>query len=105
MRSPHPGVTVRLQLGSDALTVSSPAAARLEDSQQVLHVVPVFVGQDVGLGERAAFRTEPRLKLLEEPQVDVDTLVNRTVKGATWDDAGPHPVWMWPLKNTVGTTV
>ena len=79
---PHPGVTVGLQLGSDALARSSPAAARLEDSQQVLHVVPVFVGQDIGLGERAALRAELRLKVGEEPQVEIDTLVRRTVKRA-----------------------
>ena len=57
VRGPHSGVTVGLQLGSDTLALgSSAAAARLQRSQQVLHVVSVFVGEDVSLGERAAPR-------------------------------------------------
>ena len=72
MRGPHSGVTVGWQLGSDTLALGSLAAtAWLQRSRQVLHVVPVFVGEDVSLGERAALRPEPGAELLEEPQVDV----------------------------------
>ena len=67
MRRPYSGETVGLQFGSDALAFSpAPSAARPQGSQQVLHVMPVFVGQDVSLGKPPAFRAEPRLKLLEE---------------------------------------
>ena len=43
-------------------------------------MVPVLVGQDVGLRERAALGPELRAQLVEEPEVDVDVLVGRAVE-------------------------
>jgi hypothetical protein len=44
-------------------------------------VVAVFVREDVGLDERRVLRPE-LLKLVEEPEIDVDELVGRAVEGS-----------------------
>ena len=105
MRGPHAGEAVGLQFGPDALAVSSLPAACLQGAQEVLNVMPVFVGEDVGLGKPPALRTETRLELVEEPQVDVDLLVGRAVERAHLRRRRAARVWVWPMKNTVGTTV
>ena len=64
-------------------------------------MMAVLVGDDVGLGERAALRAERLVQLLEEAEVDVDHLVGRTVERADVVDAVPQPVWVEPVKKTV----
>ena len=45
-------------------------------------MVPVLVGDHVGLRERPALGAEARAEVVEEPQVDVDVLVGRAVERA-----------------------
>src|SRR5919197_2865972 len=44
-------------------------------------MVAVFMRHHIALGERASPRAEPCLQLLEEPEVEIDVLVDRTVEG------------------------
>ena len=44
-------------------------------------MMPVLVGKDVGLCERATLGAERRAELVEEPEVDIDILVVRAVEG------------------------
>src|SRR3954452_15709125 len=44
--------------------------------------MPVLVGDDVGLGERAALGAEPGAQLVVEREVDVDGLIGRAIEGA-----------------------
>jgi hypothetical protein len=57
-------------------------ADAVKNPQLVLHVVPVLVGEDVGLRERTRARAEARAELVEEAEVDVDLLVDRAVERA-----------------------
>jgi hypothetical protein len=82
---PHPGVAIGLKLQSNRQLVGEigaggPCPAHLGlGAEQVLHVVPDFVRQNVGLGEVSG-RSEAPLQLLVEPEVDVDLLVRGTVE-------------------------
>ena len=40
-----------------------------------------LVGNDIRLGEITTRRTEPRLELVEEPEIDIDRLIKRAVVG------------------------
>ena len=80
-----PGVAVGLQLEPHrarlrALRVLAPDAP--VGAEQVLDVMAVLVGDDVGLGERPAARAEARAQLAVEAEVDVDRLVARAVERA-----------------------
>ncbi len=83
VRRPHAGVAVGLELRphGGALRTLPVAADLVQRSEEVLHVVPVLVREDVGLCERTTLGPEPCLELLEEPEVDVDLLVRRAVEG------------------------
>src|SRR6185295_5372905 len=50
-------------------------------AEQVLDVMPVLVGDDVRLRERAAAGTEPLLELVVEAEVDVHLRVDGAVEG------------------------
>src|SRR5215212_3393635 len=82
VRGPDAGVAVGLELGADgrALGPGPAALGALERPEQVLDVMPVLVRDHVRLRERAPVRPEPCAQLLEEPQVDVDLPVGRTVE-------------------------
>ena len=88
---PHAGVAVGLQLGPHRPAVGSLRAAGLQVAEQILHVVPVLVGDHVRLGERAALRAEPVVQLLVEAEVDVDLLVDRAVERADVGRRGAAP--------------
>lgn len=79
---PHAGEAVRLELDRDrrASGARLPGPCPLERAREVLDVVAVLVRQDVCLGEVAAARAETGAELIEEPQVEVDALVERTVE-------------------------
>ena len=80
---PQPGVAVGLELEPHLAALRARVAARApQRAGQVLDVVPVLVGEDVRLGERAASRAELRLQLVEEAEVDVDVAVARAVERA-----------------------
>ena len=70
---PHTRVAVGLQLDPDraALRALAVAARAIQDAGQILDVVAVLVGEDVGLGERPASGAELRLQLGEEAEIDV----------------------------------
>jgi hypothetical protein len=55
-------------------------AARLEVAEQVLDMMAVLVGDDVGPRERRVFRPEPLLELREEAEIELDLLVDRAVE-------------------------
>ena len=84
VRGPHPREAVGLELRAHggALRTLPVATDPVERAEQVLHVMPVLVRQDVRLRERTALGPEPSLQLLEEPEVDVDLLVRGAVEGA-----------------------
>ena len=76
MIRPDAGEAVRLQLGPHRATLRTLLArAAAENAEQILDEVPVLVGKDIRLGERAAFSSELRFQLVEEPEVEVDVLV------------------------------
>src|SRR4029077_10844244 len=52
----------------------------VEHAEEVLHVMSVLVRSDVRLDKRRDLDAEPRPELVEEPEVDVDELVLRTVE-------------------------
>ena len=81
---PHAGVAVGLQLDPDraALRALSVAARPIQDTGQILDVVAVLVGEDVGLGERPASGPELRLELGEEAEIDVHPVIARAVERA-----------------------
>ena len=82
---PHAGVAVRLELQPDRELVRLGWIRLLElpharvRAQQVLDVVPELVGEHVRLREIAR-RAEPLLQLVEEAEIEVDPLVERTVE-------------------------
>src|SRR5918996_413634 len=84
LRVPHPNtrVAVSLQLHAHgtALRTGVSALSAPQVTGQVLDVVPVLVCEDVGAREVATFDAELRTELLEEPEVDVDLPVERTVE-------------------------
>ena len=103
MGGPHARVAVGLEL--EAHRAGAWALARLDPAvraEQVLDVVAVLVGDDVGLGERAALRAEALAQLVVEPEIDVHLLVGRAVERARPPTSRvPQPVSTWPSKNTV----
>jgi Protein of unknown function (DUF998) len=82
VRRPDAGVAVGLELRThrSALGALAVVSDLLEHAELVLDVVAVLVRDHVGLRERAAAGAEARLKLVEEPEVDVDLLVARAVE-------------------------
>jgi DNA-binding transcriptional regulator YbjK len=84
VRGPHSGVAVRLQLASHGRALRPlPVVADLgKRALDVLHVMAVLVGDDVGLGERAALGAELAAELVEEAEVEVDVAVAGTVERA-----------------------
>src|SRR5215208_1458938 len=80
---PDSGEAVGLKLGADGASLcSSATGAALQATEQILDVVAVFVGENIGLREGAAGRAEAGAQVVEEPEVDVDLLVQRAVEGA-----------------------
>ena len=79
---PHAGVAVGLQLEPDRVAVGALLGADLaHGAEQVLDVVAVLVGEDVGLDEVAALAAELALEhVVEERGVEVDVLVGRAVE-------------------------
>src|SRR5207302_7196636 len=65
MARPHAREAVGLELHAHRLRIRS---GLREEAQLVLHVVPVLVGHDVTLGERAALRAEALRQILEEAE-------------------------------------
>ena len=88
---PDARVAVGLQLDAHGVRGRTAVAALHAGgrAQQVLHVVAVLVGDDVGAGEVAALRAEAGLQLLVEGQVDVDVLVGGAVERPGVRGGGP----------------
>ena len=85
-----------------ALRTLPVATDPVERAEQVLHVVPVLVREDVGLRERTALRPELGLQVLEEPEVDVDLVVRGAVEGTRRPRSPSRNRCPWmPEKNTV----
>src|SRR5581483_4991373 len=81
---PDAGVAVGLQLDAHAAALRpGPMVLRLRQCPgDVLNVVAILVGQDVGLGERPAVRAELRAQVVVEAEVNVDVLIRVAVEGA-----------------------
>ena len=99
---PHAGEAVRLQArcGLRPLGAGLATAAPSKRAEEVLDVVPVLVGDDVALCQRAALapkRERPR----EEVEVDIDQLVGRAVEGPSRRRRRPQPLDVAPEKRTV----
>ena len=77
---PDAGVAVGLELGPHGPAGGPGPAPGLERAEQVLDVVAVLVGDDVGLGERPTGGPEARAELVEEAEIDVDVPVGRAVE-------------------------
>src|SRR5581483_11462612 len=76
-----PREAVGLQLDADLAALRARAGARLpQHAGPVLDVVPVLVREHVRLGHRPPPRTQLRLQLVEEAEVDVDVAVVRAVE-------------------------
>ncbi len=80
MVDPDAGKAVRLQLRADGVAFRAGVTTGLQDAFEVLDVMAVFVGDDVRLRQRTTLGSEPRLELIEEPEVDVDRLIGRAVE-------------------------
>src|SRR3954451_13742921 len=82
MVGPYPGEAIGLQLEPDGSAIGTGLAALgpIEDAEHVLDVMAVLVRDHVRLGEPATLRAEARLELVEEPEVEVDRLVDRAVE-------------------------
>src|SRR5437868_3400228 len=82
---PHAGEAVGLELEPDRQLVGRRWIGFLQLSnpsirpEQMLDVVPQLVGKHVGLGEIAR-RAKALLELVEKAQIEVDSLVNRTIE-------------------------
>ena len=80
---PHAPEAVGLELRPHGPALRPAALLRpAQRAHEILDVVAVLVGEDVGLRERAPSGAEPRLQLVEEAEVDVHLLVGRAVEGA-----------------------
>ncbi len=99
---PEPRVAVGLELDAHLAALRARVAVgAAQHASEVLDVVPVLVRENVRLGERAALRSELRLQLVEEAEVDVDVAVGRAVErpdGARRDAAAGA---ICPSKNRV----
>src|SRR5690348_8233905 len=78
---PHAGVAVGLQLGAYGLALGAGARGVRERAEEILHVVPVLVRDDVALRERSGVGAELRAHVREERDVEVDLAVVRAVEG------------------------
>lgn len=85
MIRPDTGQAISLQLSEHrhALRTGGIVVGLVEQAEQVLHVVAVFMGQHVGLGEGASLRSEAGLQFIEEREVQVNQLVAGTVERAS----------------------
>lgn len=80
---PDACVAVRLEFDPNRLTLGARLTAPLVQCPlQVLDMVPVLVGKNVGFRERSALGPELGLELLEEAEIDVHVPVGRAVEGA-----------------------
>ena len=79
---PDTGETVCLQLQPHRTTLRSAAVTsdQLVVADDVLHVMAVFMRDDVRLSERATLGAEITSKLIKEAEVDVDLLVTGAVE-------------------------
>ena len=78
---PDPGIAVGLELGPDGSSSrAGVVAARLQVTEQVLDVVAVLVGDDVGARKGRIGGAEPVVELLEEPEIEIDVLVDGAVE-------------------------
>ena len=83
--SPHAGVAVGLQLETHRQRVRAARIRTLHlphlpfGAGQRLHVVADLVREDVGLRE-VARRAEAALQLVEEPEIEIDLAIARTVE-------------------------
>ena len=85
--APHAGEAVGLQFHQHRELIGLARRPLLQgadlplDAQQVLHVVPDLVRDDVGLGEVAG-RAEAPIQLVEELEIEIDLLIAGTVERA-----------------------
>jgi len=75
-------VSLQLNLNGQTLGACSAGAGAGQNSDQVLHVMAVFMRQHVGFGKGPTLRTEPGLKPSEKVEVQVDLPIGRAVEGA-----------------------
>src|SRR3954453_19678698 len=82
MVGPDARQAIGLQLEPDGRAIGAglTALGSIEDAEHVLDVMAVLVRDHVRLGEPATFRAEARLELVEEPEVEVDRLVDRAIE-------------------------
>ena len=78
--TPHAGEAICLEFRAHRAALGAGIASGLEQAEKVLDVVAVLMREDVLLREFTALRTELRLELVEEAEVDVDGLVDRAVE-------------------------
>ena len=81
---PNARETIRLQLEPHGRRIRAVHGSLLRsslDAKNILNVMADLVGQDVGLRE-FAWRPKAPLQLVVKAEVDVDSLVFRTVKGS-----------------------
>jgi hypothetical protein len=77
---PHSREAVRLQLESNTRAVgATPRSLLLKNPELVLHMMPHFVGDDIGVGE-LPWRTELLAHQIEEAEIQIDDLVLRAVE-------------------------
>ena len=83
VKGPDPGIAVGLQFGPHRVAVGAllrsarshvPMPPRSIAPSQVLDVMAIFMGDDIGAGEVAG-RAEAAAQLVEEGQVQIDVLV------------------------------
>ena len=81
MSRPDAREAIRLQLDANGLALRPGASARvLQQTELVLDVVAVLVGDHVTLGEWSALRAEAGAQLVEEARVEVDPPVLRAIE-------------------------
>ena len=84
MIRPNTGIAVRLQLNAHgcALWPGAVIANLGENPLHILHMMTVLVCEDVFLRERSTIRTELRVQLIEETEINIHDFVIRAVERA-----------------------
>ena len=106
MIRPDARVAIRLEFGAHRCTLwpGLVSGGTVENAAlQILHMMTVLVRDDILLREGSACRTELRLQVIVETEINVDRLVIRQSNGPTAVVAAPQPVCVWPVKRVVGT--